>query len=384
VKILWSLLLGGALLAAAFASVKLMAKFRPEAVIVEKTRLFTTVETLTVRREKVALQLPTQGIIEAARTTNLATEVAGRVVEVSPRFEIGERFAEGDLLVQLEDADYRAALIQAEASLAEAKAALVTEQARAEQSERDWSKLGSNQPASELVLRKPQLASAEARVKATSGALEQAQRNLERTRITAPFAGRLRTKNTEVGSFLNPGSIIAEFTSIGHYRVRLPLSVQDLNFLPPIGGPTPIPVKLRAEAAGRTLSWTGKVLRTEGEVERASRSVYLVADAQENGSDDILQPGLFVHAEVAGQTLDNVFRIPRSAFLDQDRVILVDAQNRLRFQQVEIIRADGTDLLVSSGLKDGDRVCRTSLSSPSDGMEVRILASDASPTAATP
>lgn len=372
-KTLLSLLLSAGLLVGAVFAVKLMAQFRPEAVVVEKPKLLTTVETLTARAGKVTVQLPSQGIVEPVRAATLAAEVAGRVVEVSPRFEAGERFAEGELLVRLEDADYQAALIQAEANLAEARAALVTEKARAEQAARDWEKLGSKQPAGDLVLRKPQLASAEARVSAATGALEKARRDLERTRITAPFPGRLRAKRTELGSYLAPGAPVADLASTGAHRVRLPVNVEDLAFLPNGGDHADVPVTLEADAAGRTHTWQGKILRTEGEVERASRSIYLVAEAGEKDAHDLLQPGLFVRAKIRGVTFDNLFRVPRAAFLDRDRVILVDANDRLRFQQVEVLRADGPDVLVSGGLKNGDRICLTALAAPVEGMEVRPL-----------
>jgi RND family efflux transporter MFP subunit len=380
-KTVLSLLIGVGLLGAAYAAVQLMAKFRPEAVVIEKPKLLTTVETLVAQSSQVTIQIPSQGVVESARSTSLAAEVVGRIIETSPRFEVGERFAEGEIILRIDDSDYQSALIQAEASLAEARSALVTEQARAEQSARDWKKLGTDQPPSDLVLRKPQLDSAKARVSAATGALEKAKRDLERTRITAPFAGRLSTKRTELGSFVSPGSVLAEFTSVGRHRIRLPIQVEDLIFLPKIQQEVPIPVTLKAEASGRQYEWQGTVLRSEGEVERASRSIFLVADAAEKDPSDLLQPGLFVTAKIQGQTLDKVFRIPRAAFLDQDRLLLVDAQNRLRFRKVEVIRPDGLDLLVAAGLENGDRICLTTLAAPVEGMEVRTLGSQPNPTA---
>ena len=380
-KTFLTLLFSALSLAAAFAAVSLMAKFRPAVVVVEKPRLLPSVKVMTAQASDVALQLPSQGMVEPVRSTTLAAEVPGRVVEVSPRFEVGERFQQGELLVRIEDADYQAALVQAQANLEEARASLISEKARAEQGEREWKQLGTNQPPSDLVLRKPQLASAEARVAAAEGAVAKAKRDLERTRITAPFAGRLRLKQTEVGSYLNPGAPVAEMASTGTYRVRLPLAVEDLTFLPPPdASPSKIPVTISAESSGQKITWKGTVLRTEGEVERTSRSVYLVGEVQETSTQDLLQPGLFVQATIQGRELKNLYRVPRSVFLDQDRLLLVDAQNRLRFQRVTVVRPDGRDLLVSSGLKDGDKICSTALSSPVEGMEVRILEDSPPPT----
>jgi RND family efflux transporter MFP subunit len=381
VKSLLSILLGAALLIAAFFAVKLMVKFRPEAVVIEKPRLFTTVETLTASSQDIPLQIPSQGIVEPVRSSTLAAEVPGRVTLVSPQFEVGGLLAKGDLVIQIEDADYQSALTQAKATLAEAQAALASEQARAEQGEREWKKLGSTQPPSDLVLRKPQLTSATARVTAATGAVEKAQRDLERTRITAPFACRIRTKRTELGSYLTPGAPVAEVTSTGPYRVRLPLTVQDLAFIPPTTDPTtdPTTVTLQTQASGKNATWSATVIRTEGEVDRASRSIHLVAETSAEIADPLLQPGLFVQAQITGITLKNVFRIPRAAFPEQNQLLLVDSQNRLRFTPVTVVRPDGKDLLVSSGLKPGDRICLTSLSSPVEGMEVRPIDTPTAP-----
>jgi len=371
VKSLLSLIVGAALILGAFFAVKLMVKFRPEAVVIEKPRLFTTVETLTASSQDIPLQIPSQGIVEPVRISTLAAEVPGRVAQVSPHFEVGGLLNEGDLVVQIENADYQSALTQAHATLAEAQAALASEQARAEQGEREWKKLGSTQPPSDLVLRKPQLTSATARVTAATGAVEKAQRDLERTRIIAPFACRIRTKRTELGSYLNPGAPIAEVTSTGPYRIRLPLAVQDLAFIPPTTEPTT--VTLQTQASGKKATWTATVIRTEGEVDRASRSIHLVAETSSEIADPLLQPGLFVQAQITGITLKNIFRIPRAAFPEQNQLLLVDSQNRLHFTPVEVVRPDGKDLLVSSGLKPGDRICLTALSSPVEGMEVRPI-----------
>lgn len=376
-KSLFSILLGAALLLGAFFAVKLMAKFRPEAVVVEKPRVFTTVETLTAKNQDIPLQIPSQGIIEPIRSSTLAAEVPGRITLVSPHFEVGGLLAKGDLVLQIEDADYQSALTQAHATLAEAQAALASEEARAEQGEREWKKLGSTEPPSDLVLRKPQLTSANARVTAARGAVEKAQRDLDRTRITAPFACRIRSKRTELGSYLTPGAPVAEVTSTGPYRVRLPLTVQDLAFIPPTTEPTT--VTLQTQASGKSISWNATVVRTEGEVDRSSRSVHLVAETAVEIADPLLQPGLFVQAQINGITLKNIFRIPRAAFPSQNQLLLVDSQNRLRFTTVEIVRPDGKDLLVSSGLKIGDRICLTALSSPVEGMEVRPLDSPPAP-----
>lgn len=369
VKILFSIGVCALLLGGVYGAVKLMAKFRPVAQETERPKLIPTVRVLKARATNEVVELSTQGLVEAARHSMIASEVSGRVTKVADQFKVGERFDEGEWMVQLEDADFKAALVQAQATLAEAESALASEKARAMQAEREWKKLSGGQSASELVLRKPQVASAEARVKAAAGGVEKARRDLERTRIVAPFAGRVRSKKTDLGAYLTPGAPVAELSSVGRHEVRLPISLGDLSFLPK--GATD--VSLFFESGGKKTTWAAEIVRTEGEVERSSRSIYLVAEAVESGESDLLQPGLFVKAKVRGVELKSVFRIPRSAFLDADRLIVIDDQNLVRHRKVNIIRADGDLLLVSSGLEDGDQICLTMLTSPVEGMEVRVL-----------
>lgn len=360
------------ILGGAGALVGLMAKFKPEAQKIERERLLPGVEVMTAQPTDAALTLPSQGLVQAMRSTLLAAEVSGRVASVSPRFKTGERFPEGEILIELEGSDYRSAIVQAESALAEARAALVQEQARAEQAVRDWNKLAPGQPPTELAARKPQLQSAEARVRAAEDSLERARRDLERTRIRAPFAGRLRATHTEIGSFLTAGARVADFDSTGRYEIRLPVSLDDYAFLQT---GTDQPVVLSATIGGRELRWQGRLVRTEGEIERASRSVHLVAEIAEDTEayNDFLKPGLFLRAEVAGRTLKGVFEIPRRALLDAGRLLVVDSEDRLAVREVRVLRGGRDSVLIDNGLKAGERVCLTNLPAPVNGMQVRVV-----------
>lgn len=373
-----SLLVGLGILAGAGALVGLMAKFKPEAQKVERERLLPGVEVMTVQPADVTLTLPSQGLVQAMRSTVLAAEVGGRVAKVSPRFKTGERFAEGEILVELEDSDYRSAIVQAESAVAEARAALVQEQARAEQAVRDWNKLAPSQPPADLAARKPQLQSAEARVRATEDALERARRDLERTRIRAPFAGRLRATHTEVGSFLTPGARVADYDSTGRYEIRLPVSLDDYAFL---DAGSDAPVALSATIGGREHRWQGRLVRTEGEVERSSRSVHLVAEIAEDHEprNAFLKPGLFLRAEVAGRPLKGVFEIPRRALIDASRLLVVDADEHLSVRTVRVLRGGRDSVLIDDGLKPSERVCLTRLPAPVNGMQVRVFGPSPSP-----
>jgi RND family efflux transporter MFP subunit len=380
-KVIFTILICLGLLGGAVFAVKTLAIFKPEAQKIEKERIVPSVEVIEARPVNVSLQIPTQGLIEASRITSLASEVAGKVTFVDPRFEVGGRFARDEVMIRLDDADYQSALVQARSAEADARAALAQERARAEQAIRDWKKLSPGSQPSDLAARKPQLASAEARLEAATDGVAKAERDLARTQVRTPFNARIKTTRTEIGSYLAPGSPVAEIDSTGAYEVRLPLGLDDYAFIKADSSGDPASVSLTASAGGREWKWEGKVIRVEGEVDRASRSVRIVAAVEGESGGGLLQPGLFVKASVQGQTLENVYRIPRSAFVDEDSVLIVKDDNRISFRDLQVLRPDGTDLLVGAGLQPGDQVCLTTLAAPIEDMEVQVLAPG--PTAAS-
>ena len=369
-RTLVSILLGLAILAGAGEAVYMLVLNKPVAQKVERLRTETSVKVLIATKHDVTLPVPSQGLVNAIRSTTLAAQVAGRVEKVT-RFKVGERFANDEILIELDDSDYRSAITQAESALAEANAALIQEQARADQALRDWNKISPGQKPTDLAARKPQLMSAQARVDAAADSLTRAKRDLERTKIRAPFAGRLSATYTEVGSYLPPGTRIADLESTGRYEVRLPVSLDDLAFIKSQQDGT---VALHAEIGGQKMTWTGTVVRTEGEVERASRSVYLVAELAEDNSpqDAFLKPGLFLRAQVEGRVIPDVFEIPSLAFLDESHLRVVTKDDKLFNREVKVTRRTATTMLVSEGLQQGDRVCLTSIPAAIDGMQVKV------------
>jgi RND family efflux transporter MFP subunit len=151
------------------------------------------VDVLEVRPEDRTVFVETYGTIQPALVSQLVAEVSGRIEWVSPVFVNGGFFEEGEELLRIEDADYRLAVAQAEAQVAQAVLALDRERRSAETAAREWMSLGTGTPAP-LALHRPQVDQAEAAVEASRAALAKARRDLSKTRIRAPFDGRIRQK----------------------------------------------------------------------------------------------------------------------------------------------------------------------------------------------
>ena len=313
----------------------------PEAVV-------PVVRTMTVRTSDVALVVKSQGTVSPRTESVLIPEVSGRIIEVARSFVSGGFFEEGDVLVRVDAHDYEQALIRARAQVTQAELGVALQEAEADVAQEEWQEIGVGD-AGPLNLREPQLADARARLEAARAGLETARRDLERTTIVAPYAGRIRTKQVDVGQYVTRGAPLATIYSVDVAEIRLPLPDADLAYidLPLVyrgesetaRGPA---VTLRAHFAGREFQWQGRIVRTEGEIDPRSRMVHAVAQVvdpyglNQEGRPP-LAAGLFVEAEIQGVTVEDVVVIPRSALREGDRVLVLDDENRIRLRATSSI-----------------------------------------------
>lgn len=364
------------------AGAMFLARKEPETLMPEAA--VPLVRVVPVVLQDLQLSVWSQGTVNPRTESILVPEVAGRVTEVAPSFEAGGFFEEGEILLRIDPHDYRQALVQARASVAQAELRLEQEKAEAEVAREEWDDLGRG-AVSPLTLREPQVAQAEAALAAAQAASDRAHRDLDRTEIRAPYAGRVRQKNVDRGQYVTPGTTLGTIYAVDFAEVRLPLPDAQLAFvdLPLVyrddratqPGPEVI---LRADFAGNVYEWRGRIVRTEGEIDPRSRMVHAVArvkDPYARGDDPGRPPlaaGLYVEAEIIGRRVDGVAVVPRPALRDGNRVLIVDEDNRLRFRKVEVLRMDDRQALIRSGLAAGERLCVSNLTAVTDGMRVRF------------
>lgn len=341
------------------------------------------VRVADVKLEDRQLSVKSQGTVSPRTESALVPEVSGRVVWVSPNFVSGGFFEKSEVLLKVDSHDYEQAVIRSRADVANAKLRLAQEEAEFKVAHQEWDDLGKGE-ATPLTLREPQLENAKAALAATEANLVTAERNLERTQIRAPYVGRVRQKNVDVGQFVTIGAPVGTIYAIDYAEIRLPLPDTDLAFLnlPLVfrgqkanqRGPK---VTLRATFAGKAHEWEGRIVRTEGEIDAMSRMGHAVAQVTNpygRGKDPDRPPlaaGLFVEAEIEGYGVTDVVVLPRAALRGQSQVLVVDDENRLRFRDVDILRVTRQDIVVRSGLSHGERVCLSPLEAVTDGMKVR-------------
>jgi multidrug efflux system membrane fusion protein len=368
---------------------------RPAPKLVEPQGIAPMVRVVRADPAPAQLRVRAQGTVEPRTEIDLVSEVAGRIVWVSPELASGGFFDTGDVLVRIDRRDYEVSLEGANASVARAESDLVhANSVLARQQKMGRTGASSRSKLDDAIHDK---ASAEAGLREARVAVRNAELNLERSEIRAQFAGRVREKHVDVGEFVSRGANLARVYSVDYAEVRLPLNVADLAYLDlPLGfrgsergeegegepgqgqgarrGPA---VVLSAQFAGKKHTWQGVIVRTEGALDARTRMLSVVARVddpygREQTSDRPPLPiGLFVDAQIEGRVAEQVFELPRSVLLNRDQVWVVDVEDRLRGRRVDVLRSEGDRTWIRAGIAPGDRVVTSPLDTAVEGMKVR-------------
>jgi len=350
---------------------------------VEAEEVARAIRVTKAEKTDIRLQVRSQGTVSPRIQSELIPEVSGRVQWISEDLVAGGYIRTDDVLLKIEDNDYLAKLQRSEAALSRA-------QAEDQHATYELSRI------SELVKKK--LASqsnleAQQRLKKIAAAvlmdaeiaMEQAQRDLERTEIKAPYDGFVRSEKVDIGQFISRGQLIATVYASDSVEVRLPIADSQLAFLDlPLGVRGEIPLEispivvLSTDYGGQHYEWVGRLVRTEAEIDSRSRMLYAIArvlDNQDNatpeGNNSPPPVGLFVQAAIEGRQVNKVVSLPRTALRNGNQVLVVDQENRLRFRNVKLLRLDQNQVIISQGLEDGELVNISPIQTVIDGMIVK-------------
>ena len=324
--------------------------------------------------------IKTQGIVRAHNEVLLTARVAGTIQNILPEFEPGAFFAKNEVLVELDDVDFEAAVLSAKAQVARAKATLAFEQTRAQQAKLNWQDLGFEEEPNELVLRLPQLREAEANVTSAEAQLEQALRNLERTKIRAPFDGRILERNVGIAQSVGPGTSLGKIFATDYAEIDLPLSSRDLDFvnLPETSDDPPLDVVLKDAIHDNKLEWKAKIIRTKGALDPNSLELFAIARIQDpfgrHSGQPPLRIGQPVVATISGKVLNDVYIIPRDVVRNLDRILLVDPKDlTLSQRNIQPIWSNETLMIIQDQtIVPGTFLALSPIPYPSIGSKVEL------------
>ena len=370
------------LIAAGIVGARLLIATKPKVNRRPPERMAPLVRTSVLQTENYTFSIPAMGTVIPSRETVLEVPVSGEVIYVHSEFTEGGMFAQGTKILQVDPKDYELAVQQKRKALADAEYALKLEQGHQDVARQEWSLLYGDKAVSkgesDLALRKPHLEKVQAEIAAAKAELEQAEINLKRTTLTAPFNALVLNSYVELGSQVSSQKRLADLVGTDTYWVQVSLPIDRLRWVQVPNGDqgagSEVDIFYRADNVK-----TGRVARLLPDLSKEGRMARLlieVADPLDLQAKGEKQPmlliGEFVRVSIAGEELHNVYRVPRSALRNDREVWIVDGESKLAIRPVKTIWRDQDTVVFQDGFKSGEALIISDIPAPVAGMDLRV------------
>ncbi len=360
-----------ALLGGGYVAYQAIAASRPETDDKKEAVVETIVETAPLLPTEHKVMITSHGELVPFETTRLSAQVSGEVVSWHPNFVTGGIVKRGEVLFSIESDNYQAAVLQAEAELASAKAVLIEEKAKAKVAERQAKNLSDKQ-VSDLYLRKPQLLSAEAQVKSALASLKRAERDLDNCKVVAPYDALVVSRQIGVGQFISAGSEVALLNNIEAAEIHIPIAGFDSAFLPEKLSNIRATIRLQGL---RQVEREGNIDRDLAMIDSATRMINVVVRIDDpygiNSQKPAIKFGSYVEVQFAGKELKHIYRLPQE-LVSNRTVWVVNEENQLYPRSVNVLRSEGEFVLISEGIEQSDKLVLTVPEYPQKGMSVKL------------
>ncbi|HHO53916.1 MAG TPA: efflux RND transporter periplasmic adaptor subunit [Deltaproteobacteria bacterium] len=378
------------ILVAAIASAGVLVISRPEAERAVPETQTPRVEVIEVRPEDVVAQIEATGVVQPAQQITLTPQVSGRVVWQSDALMPGAKIEQGDVLARVDPTEYALLVEQAKSSVRAAEVELELERGRQRAAAREWALLGEGQAEAPLALRKPQLMAAEQALEAARAGLKQAELNLQRTYLVAPFNAVILEENIDRGQIVSPSTPVATLVGTDEVWVKVSIPVDQL---PAVALPTQdtpgSPAKVRQRLGPDTsIVRDGAVVQLMAQLDPQTRTAALlvaVPNPMDTSDGQLpLMPGAYVDVAIDGRILHDVMSVPRVAIDGGDKVWVVEREGSLASRRVTIGWREAEDVVITKGLEPGSHVVISPLALPIEGMRVEAISSPEHDEAAPP
>jgi RND family efflux transporter MFP subunit len=336
-------------------------------------RMAYVVQVAPLKEGNQRVNLRATGTVIPALEIMLRARVAGEIVEVAPEFINGGSFQQGEQILKIDPVDYELALEQKKAALAEAEYQLRLEQGQRDIAAREWELIApdveTNDADRELALRVPHLKFRAAKLEAAKAELKKAELDLERTVVRAPFNAIVVDRKTDLGAQASSQDTLAVLAGTDQFYIRASIPVDQLPWIqcdPETGSTATI-----RRGAGDIR--TGRVIRLESALETTGRMarVLIAIDNPTQGESPVLL-NEYVRVKIQGAPIGSAYRVSRSALHDDRFVWLATPKGTLEIREVEVAWRDATDVILTGGVTDGDRLILSNLATPIHGMTLRV------------
>ena len=384
VKILLSVLI----VAGATAIYRYQINTSPRAGRKKPPRQAKLVQVIPVRKDNCTTMVKGNGLVMPAQRVTLHPQVTGQIVEVSPDVVPGGFVQAGQKLMVIDHRDYKIQVRQRQSEVAKANKDLKVEQGNQAVAKQEYEILGEviTDEDRELVLREPQLLSAQAAQESAQAALEKAELDLARCDIVAPFNAVIQQKDTDLGASVSINSQLVTLIGTDEAWVEAKVFANQLKWLdiPKRNGDLGANVTIRNTGVwGGDRFRTGRVLCLLGELETEGRLARLLVTVDDpfclkpqNRNLPQILISSYVSAEIEGRTLSDVFPIQRSHLRDNDTVWIMDDDGQLETRQVQIVFRGPDRVYVTEGLAENEKLVVTDIAAPVAGMPLRVAGAE--------
>lgn len=411
------------ILAAGIGGFAYLVQTRPQLAQGSPAERVYTVAAVPVALGPAQPTLVLYGEIVAGREVELRALVAGEIVEVGPGLREGAHVTEGELILRIDPFDYQATLDERRAQLHEARAGLGQLQAQEEaqaatlrrerqqyvllekdmarqrslrrsgsvaqktldNAELELTRAGQRMNVAESILAgdAARIEQQKAMIVRLEVGLRRAERDLANTRLAAPFAGLLTDIQAQQGKQVGVNDRIANLIDSGWIEARVSLSDAQFGRLLAGGGVFGRPADLLWRTGGGERRFPAVVERQAGRIDAATGGVTIFARLRDLPEDSPLRPGAFVEVHMPDRRFEHVASLPEAALFDGDRVYVIGPDDRLQARQVALVARDGSSLLLTGALADGEQVLVTRFATAGPGVKVQVRpAAPAAPPAA--
>jgi RND family efflux transporter MFP subunit len=356
-----------------------LLKTKPTAKRKPPAKMQALVNTMEVFPITTNVKIKALGRVVPAREINMQARVSGKVVYLHPKFIPGGIIRKGEVLVRLDETDYRLALTNKQNILDQARADFRIEEGSQKVAEQEWAMINSmvgemDQSSEDLALRKPQLAKAQANIKAAETEIERAMVDLERTVIKSPFNAIVREKHVDTGSQVSSQSSIATLSGVDSYWAEISFPVDKLEWIMlPDDKKSGSNVLVYADSI---TPHQGKIINLLSDIDPdglMARMIIAIDDPMGLKSKrEPLLLGSFIRAEIEGKTIENVFQIPRAALKENNKVMIATSDALLHIKSVSVIWKDTEFVYIDKGIEKGDMIIVSNVPAPIEGMPLEI------------
>ncbi len=358
---------------------------KPQAHKGEQETPITRVRVMQAKAGTIPVHIEAEGTVMAAEAVELRPQVSGEIIDLSPQLVPGGFFSKGEKILEIDPRDYKFALQRSNAELERARYELELEEGNQVIAKQEWEMLGDEMQTSEagrnLALRKPQLKFRKAALEGATSSVETAKLNLERTVIKAPFNAVVQQENVDPGQVINPQATIARIVGTDRFWVRALIPVDKLPFvdLPETTGEKGADAEIIYKTETFTVTKKGYVSQLLPDLQPNGRMARVIITVED--PFDLKKPGQertplliesFLRVNIAANTLENMYQVPRIALREGDRIFIMDNENRLEVREVKIAWHLPDSIVIKKGLTDQDRVIVSEIPVPIEGMQLEL------------